>query len=123
MANLFEYTYQKRQLESLNLDNPIFVMYVNIEGLSTQRAHEEISQIVENYRYKNVTMWVIPTNYSKIECVYDGRSKSREMELIGLIKEINTRIDLMSNSVSFDDFKINIRDWRIDNIINGTEEK
>ena len=35
------------------------------------------------------------------------------MEISDLIKEINTRIDIMANSHSFDDFKINIRDWRL----------
>jgi hypothetical protein len=45
------------------------------------------------------------------------------MEISDLIKEINIRIDIMSKSNSFEDFKINIRDWRINELVNGTEEK
>ena len=45
------------------------------------------------------------------------------MEISDLIKEINTRIDIMSKSKSFEDFKITIRDWRINELVNGAEEK
>jgi len=120
----FESIYDKPPLVTLNLDNPIFAMYVNVDGLSRQQAHESIHSISNNFNiYDNVTMWIIASNVSKVECVYDGRPRIRKTELNDLIKEINTRIEVLSNSHSFDDFKINIRDWRIGNIINGTEEK
>ena len=73
--------------------------------------------------YKNITIWVVASDETKIECVYDGKSRVRDNEISELIGEINTRIDIMSNSHSFDDFKINIRDWRLSELINGTEQK
>lgn len=43
-------------------------------------------------------------------------------ELENLIKEINERIDLLADSESFEDFKINVRDWRIGKLFNETNK-
>jgi len=108
----------------LDLNNPIFVAYVDVKNMSRQSAEEYLIRTKENFEiYKNITVWTIASDQTKIECVYDGKSKIREKELNDLIKEINTRIDIMSQSHSFEDFKINIRDWRINNIIDGDNQK
>jgi len=108
----------------LDLNNPIFAVYVDVSDKSRQSGYEYLAQIKDTFNvYKNVTMWIVASNETKIECVYDGQCRSRDMEISDLVKEINTRIDIMSNSHSFDDFKINIRDWRLSELINGTEKK
>jgi hypothetical protein len=108
----------------LDLNNPIFTVYVDVSTKSKQAGYEYLAQIKDTFNvYKNVTMWIVASNETKIECVYDGQCRNRDMEISDLIKEINTRIDIMSNSHSFDDFKINIRDWRLSELINGTEKK
>lgn len=102
----------------LNLDNPIFAHYVNIEGMSRQRAEEILMEYQACINiYSNVTIWIVASNISKIECVYDGRSRNRDVEISRIVKEINKRIDILSNSNSFEDFKINVRDWRLNEII------
>ena len=58
---------------------------------------------------------------TRVECIYDGNSRDRNLELSKFIKEINSRVDILSNSSSFEDFKINIRDWRIDNVLDEKE--
>lgn len=108
----------------LNLDNPIFVVY--FDGDKTPTG--QIVEMVEKFKktidiYSNVTFWYIISNRTAIECVYDGFSRNRQTEIRDLIKQINTRIDIISKSNSFDDFKINIRDWRINELVNGTQEK
>jgi hypothetical protein len=116
--------YQQEEKIELDLNNPIFVAYVDTKNLTRQAAEEHLYKSKKIFDvYKNITIWVIASNETKIECVYDGQGKNRDMEINDLIKEINTRIDIMANSHSFDDFKINIRDWRLSEIINGTEEK
>ncbi len=116
--------YQQEEKIELDLNNPIFVAYVDTINLTRQAAEEHLYRSKKMFDvYKNITIWVIASNETKIECVYDGQGKNRDMEINDLIKEINTRIDIMANSHSFDDFKINIRDWRLSEIINGTEEK
>jgi tRNA A37 threonylcarbamoyladenosine synthetase subunit TsaC/SUA5/YrdC len=48
---------------------------------------------------------------TRIDCIYDGKSTNNK--LVSLIKDINDRIEILSGSNSFEDFKINIRDWRL----------
>ena len=116
--------YQTEEKIELDLNNPIFVAYVDTVNMTGQRAEEHLYRTKKMFDvYKNITIWVIASNETKIECVYDGQCRTRDIEISDLIKEINTRIDIMANSHSFDDFKINIRDWRLSEIINGTEEK
>lgn len=116
--------YQQEEKIELDLNNPIFVAYVDTKNLTKQAAEEHLYRSKKMFDvYKNITIWVIASNETKIECVYDGQFKNRDMEISDLIKEINIRIDIMANSHSFDDFKINIRDWRLSELINGTEEK
>ncbi len=116
--------YQIEEKVDLDLNNPIFVAYVNTINLSAQRAEEYLYRTKKMFDcYKNITVWVIASDETKIECVYDGQCRQRDMEISDLIKEINTRIDIMSKSNSFDDFKINIRDWRINELVNGSQEK
>lgn len=113
-----------REKIKLDLDNPIFVFYINVEGMSRQRAEEILQVCQKNYDiYENITVWIVASNVTKIECVYDGSAKNRKMELTELIKQINSRIDVISQSHTFEDFKINIRDWRIDSLINGNKEE
>lgn len=105
----------------LDLDNPIFVFYINVEGLSIQQSEEAVNRVISDNQYSNVTIWwmTTTTSPSKIECVYDGGHRKRKTELIDLIKQINSRIDVLSKSTSFDDFRIQIRDWRINNLLDG----
>jgi hypothetical protein len=105
--------------KEIDLDNPIFVYYVNVHGLSRQSTEEQIQKLTDIFKYKNVTTWIVPRNEgeTKIECVYDGRIKERSEELKSLIEEINEKVDILSKSSNFDDFKINIRDWRLKNIL------
>lgn len=125
--NALDYTKVPEQKKvELDLNNPIFVYYINIAGLTRQRSEEAIYQIIHQFSYSNVTMWFVPTTTSptKIECVYDGQLKNRGSELKKLIEEINTKINILSDSRTFDDFKVNIRDWRIDELlIDDTEQK
>ena len=120
----FAMTYQPEEKIEINLDNPIFVVYVDTKNTSRQVAEEHLYKTKKMFDvYKNITVWVLSSDENKVECVYDGQCRQRDMEISGLIKEINTRIDIMSKSNSFDDFKINIRDWRINELVNGNKEE
>ncbi len=104
--------------KEIDLDNPIFVYYVNVKGLIHSSVDRLLREAKSAFNYKNVTFWIIPTDgETKIECVYDGRINKRSEELKFLIDEINEKVDILSKSGSFDDFKINIRDWRIKNLL------
>ena len=114
--------FESEKKQELDLNNPIFVFYVNVENRSRQSAQEYIDSIQKNFDvYKNATMWFVKSNKDEIVCVYDGWGRVRDSELKDLIEEINTKIEIMSNSHSFDDFKINVRDWRLDKLIDEKE--
>jgi len=117
-------SYQAEEKIEINLDHPIFTVYVNTKNLSREASEEYLYRTKKMFDvYKNITVWVLASDENKVECVYDGQCRQRDMEISGLIKEINTRIDIMSKSKSFDDFKINIRDWRINELVNGSKEE
>ena len=103
----------------IDLDNPIFVYYINVDGMSHQHANELIANIQENWKFSNVVTWIVPRREgeTKIECVYDGRVRERSEELKELIEEINEKVDLMSQSSSYEDFKIIVRDWRLKTLL------
>lgn len=103
----------------LNLDNPIFVYYLNVDGMTYEQIGEVTKKLNDVWSFDNVVTWIVPRRHgeTKIECVYDGRIKNRGEELIELINDINERIDILSGSNDFEDFKIFIRDWRLSNIL------
>ena len=104
--------------KEINLENPIFVYYLNVDGMSSQQADEVATRLNEVWCFNNVVTWIVPRREgeTKIECVYDGRIKGRSDELKELITEINDRIEVLSESGNFDDLKIAIRDWRLKNL-------
>lgn len=109
--------------EEINLENPIFTFYVKVGGLSRQSAQQAIAEMENMVSiYSNITCWIIPieSGDSRVECVYDGKSKIRNEELSKLITEINKRVDILSNSSNFDEFKMNIRDWKLGEFLDET---
>lgn len=98
--------------KEINLENPIFVFYANINGMSRQRAQEQLEHLNDTFKtITNITMWIVPVNNeTKIECVWDPT-----------LSKSNTRMmcDLESiiNSENFDDFRTSIRDWKLKELI------
>jgi len=110
----------------LNLENPIFVHYINISNLTRQASEEYIDHYNKMVnQFSNITNWIIGADFTKVECVYDGKSKIRNLEISHIIKQINKRVEILSNSSNFEDFKMNVRNWRLDEIIkeDGVQEK
>jgi hypothetical protein len=105
--------------QEINLDNPIFVYYLNVNNMSHYDIEEYVDKINKVWSFQNVITWIVPRREgeTKIECVYDGRIKERGEELKELIEEINDKIEILSESGNFDDFKIAIREWRLSNIL------
>ena len=110
--------YGARESKEVDLDAPIFVYYVNVGGMSRQRADEVLAEINEYWSFPNITTWIGPRQQgeTKIECVYDGRIRERSEQLKELIDELNEKVDIMSKSGSYEDFKVEIRDWRLKNL-------
>jgi hypothetical protein len=110
--------YGARESKEVDLDAPIFVYYVNVGGMSHQHANQILAEINEYWSFPNITTWIVPRQQgeTKIECVYDGRIRERSEQLKELIDELNEKVDIMAKSGSYEDFKIAVRDWRLENL-------
>lgn len=42
-------------MEDINLDNPIFTFYLNVEGMSQQRAAQHLAELKREVTYTNIT--------------------------------------------------------------------
>jgi hypothetical protein len=114
--------FQSEKIQELDLNNPIFVFYLDVENYSQQSAQNYIENVRRNFDiYKNATMWFVAAKKSEVVCIYDGWGRVRDSELKDLIEEINTKIEIMSQSHSFEDFKINVRDWRLTKLVDEKE--
>jgi hypothetical protein len=114
--------FQSEKVQELDLNNPIFVFYLNVENRSRQAAQEYIENTRDHFNvYKNATMWFVAAKKDEVVCIYDGWGRVRDNELKELIEEINTKIEIMSQSHSFEDFKINVRDWRLNKLVDEKE--
>lgn len=114
--------FQSEKIQELDLNNPIFVFYLDVENYSQQSAQNYIESVRRNFDvYKNATMWFVAAKKDEVVCIYDGWGRVRDSELKDLIEEINTKIEIMSKSHSFEDFKINVRDWRLGKIVDEKE--
>lgn len=104
--------------KEINLENPIFVFYINVQGLSRQQAEELITQYQSGFgSITNIESWFFASNQTKVECIWTGKSSMGNTSLLGFIKEINKRVDILSKSPSAEEFKMNLRDWKIDSVL------
>ena len=62
----------------LNLENPIFVVYLNVGEMTRQRADEKIAELSNYMSYQNITKWIIPikNSDSKVELIWQGSKYS-----------------------------------------------
>lgn len=60
---------------NVNLSNPIFVYYVNIEGLTQKVLTDLLTSIKEEYTCSNINFWIVPVSsgLTRIEMLYQGR--------------------------------------------------
>ena len=63
-------------LAPLDLSKPIFAFYLNVEGMSPDKARELVGLTTQNYKYPNITFWIvaIQSGPSRIDLVWDPRS-------------------------------------------------
>ena len=98
-------------MNTINLEQPIFVFYLNVTNKSPQKAQQEIKNVIDNYTYDNITTWFIPIQgETKIECIYKPNDK-----LIKLIEKINSIIN--DHKIDSPELKSLIRDFKIENIL------
>lgn len=107
-------------MRELNLDNPIFALYVDAEN----NTRQSIDIMLNRYRtlfeeYSNITVWIFPSNETKIECIYNGKNDPNKNEKISkILKEIDLKSEILFNSKTKEEFQFNMRELRINGILN-----
>ena len=86
---------QEEKIE-LNLENPIFVCYLDCENRSRQSAEELCLRAQRMFNlYSNITVWVLAADRTKVECIYGG-SKSMDY-LNGILEKFDTFKELIKS--------------------------
>jgi hypothetical protein len=112
-------------MNDLNLDKPIFVLYYNINIIQSEYdIGVLLESIGKSLSYSNITIWILPVydKETKIECIYDGILKNKDKKLNNLINIIQDRINKISELTSLEQVKQYIRNWRLDDLLNDTND-
>jgi hypothetical protein len=107
--------------KKLDLSKPIFTIYVNTEV--TKEPQKYLTSVKEIFDvYSNVTFWIISSSENRVECVWDGKSGDRIEEQKRLLNEIYTKVKIFSQSKNIEEFKMNFRNWAIEEVYGNKEE-
>jgi hypothetical protein len=106
----------------LNLEQPIFTIYIDTKGMSHQMANESISNINDFYsKYTNATFWIIPSNINKVELVWSGSKYQniniKDSNLQELIKHVNDVLQILSDGTSDASIKAQLRELQLSKIL------
>lgn len=110
-------------MNNLNLENPIFVLYINVDGMTTARAKETIAQMLNNISYDNITTWCVPINNqdSRIELIWKGHQYEIGLRNPSEVSKIEDRIkmiiDITSKGATELEVKQKIREILIGDIL------
>ncbi len=98
----------------LNLDNPIFAAYINVDGMSHTRAKQTLSEFSKMFDiYTNITVWIVATKGdSKIECVYGGKYGTAKTKI-----NLSEKMNLLIDSKDFEEYKSKLREIQIDKVM------
>lgn len=107
----------------INFENPIFVIYLNVNGMSKIRVEELTNRMMQNMSFSNYTTWVMPIQEGerRIDLIWQGSKYSSNPGIIGkaddFIKTLSEIVEIVSNSSSSDgQIRSKIRSLLIDKL-------
>lgn len=110
-------------MHELDLENPIFVVYIDVEDSSVGAKAEKIDHYRQYLSFSNATTWLIPTYFDKIEMIWQGSKYSTNPgnvkceAYINLINEINDIVQILSEETNDSKLKEQIRNLQLKKII------
>ena len=113
-------------MNELDLNNPIFVIYMNVEGMVRAKAEEVIGSLQKSFDYSNAKFIIIPQRggfENKVELLWQGSKyfhsfKEEELSTIKIKKAINNIFKLLENGTDDATLKAQIRNLNLDELIN-----
>jgi hypothetical protein len=105
----------------VNLENPIFVFYINVDGMTRQRAKEQIAVLSEHMNYQNITKWIIPIKHgeSKVELIWQGSRYSQNPGILktsgiqNVIEHINDVLGIIIDSTNDESIRAQLRELQL----------
>lgn len=110
--------------KELNLDNPIFVIYMNMENMTRSKGDEVISSLRKSFDYSNAEFIIMPQHGSfenKIELLWQGSKYFNSLKMredFSIIKKaVNNIFKLLENGTDDATLKAQIRNLNLENLI------
>lgn len=101
--------------KTINLDNPIFVYYFDSRNSPSSYVNRTLTELSEKMcNYTNITFWIVPGDFTKIECIFDGYKSNKAS-----LKMLCDCLETIATDPSLREFKIRMRDILISEIENG----
>jgi len=108
----------------LDLDNPIFVVYLNVDGMNPTRAQDLIENYKKFLKYDNCTFWIVAVTdqKTKFEMIWKGQKyDTQSFDNVQTITQLNKRMsklmELISEGTTDDVLKQKLRDFTLDQIL------
>jgi hypothetical protein len=112
-------------MSELNLQEPIFVVYVDVHNLRSEIAREKLKQAKDLLSYNNVTTWVIADKINKVELIWQGSKYSTNPGIMNfnnfenLINRFNEVIEVISNGTSDTSIKQQLRNLQLKKVLDN----
>jgi hypothetical protein len=107
----------------LNLENPIFLVYMNVDGMSHQKTRESIELVRSHFSFENATTWIMPVkSETKVELIWQGSKYSTNPGIMNfnnfenLINRFNEVIEVISNGTDCASIKQQLRNLQLKKI-------
>ena len=112
MANDFE-------AKAMNLDEPFFILYLNVDEMSQQLIDEYTSRCSATLEHQGIISFVIPVRNqeTKFECVWKG-SKESVRNFDFMVEKMNKLFKMMSDGIDNDTITKKVRQFTLENILN-----
>jgi len=112
-------------MNELNLDNPVFVVYLNVEGMPRAVAQDLIQSYKAYLKYDNCTFWIVAVQdqQTKFEMIWKGQkydtppSEDNTNKIKFAYKRMSKLIELLSEGTSDDVLKQKLRDLTLTEIL------
>jgi hypothetical protein len=114
----------QEEMSDLNLENPIFVIYVDITDLTHNQAKEKLESLRHQFSFDNVTTWIFADKINKVDVIWQGSKYSENPGVVNfnnfenLINRCNEVLEVISDGVSDTSIKQKLRDLQLKKVLN-----
>lgn len=108
--------------EKLDLSKPIFVAYVNVEGMSRNFATQKTEHYREYLDRPNITIFIVASDRDQIDILWKGTDYMNsdqvlEKELNRIKTNLHRIYDVISEEITDDNIKRKLRKYLINDVL------